>query len=136
MLKIKLISIFFITTVVLNGCSSLNSNFECSMKPGVRCESLDQVNDQVNRGEIGGTTMQNISLYKPVAAMHPQSVYKDEINVLNHQPLRYGETVMRVWVAPYEDTAGNYHQESDIYTVIKPSHWIGNPPKDISISED
>lgn len=123
-------------TPLLNACcSSLNSDFECPMKPGIRCESLDQVNARVDRGEIAKPSLSstpccgkaNMLTSIPIA-------YKSEINI-GKQPLRYGETVMRVWVAPYEDTAGNYHQESDIYTVVKPSHWIGFPLKESNVEE-
>jgi type IV conjugative transfer system lipoprotein TraV len=47
-------------------------------------------------------------------------------------PLRYQETVLRVWVAPYEDKEGNYYQPTTLYTVVKPGHWVGNPPKAVS----
>ena len=38
--------------ILLTGCAEMNSQFDCPMKPGVRCESLDQVNARVDRGEI------------------------------------------------------------------------------------
>ena len=47
-------------------------------------------------------------------------------------PLRYGETVQRIWVAPYEDTEGNYHQDSLMYSIVKRGHWIGAPLKSIT----
>ncbi|MHB1948908.1 MAG: type IV conjugative transfer system lipoprotein TraV [Gammaproteobacteria bacterium] len=132
------IVLIIISAMLLNACSSLNSNFECPMKPGVRCESLDQVNAQVDRGEIGNACPSCVTLRQPISYPNKTSsyFYKNEINLRNREPLRYGETVMRVWVAPYEDTSGNYHQESDIYTVVKPSHWIGYPPKESNTSED
>jgi type IV conjugative transfer system lipoprotein TraV len=45
------------------------------------------------------------------------------------EPLRFGETVQRIWIAPYEDTEGNYHQDSLIYAIMKGGHWIGKPVK-------
>lgn len=149
MSHIKIIFICWVT-LFLSACSSLNSEFECQMKPGIRCESLDQISTRVNRGEINKyssltssccgsspakdssctnysnsrSTLSNVSLYKSWA-------YNSSL----HEPLRYGETVQHVWVAPFEDTAGNYHQESDIYTIVKPGHWIGNPPKEFTNDE-
>jgi conjugal transfer pilus assembly protein TraV len=118
-------------SIVLVGCSEMNSQFDCPMKPGIRCESISSINSRVDRGEIGHTKSTSISVTK-VPAM---PLYKDS-NIGRYQysgrgePLRYGETVQRVWVAPFEDKQGNYHQESDIYTVVKPGHWIGAPLKE------
>ena len=130
------IGLFFTITVMLSGCSSLNSNFECSMKPGIRCESLDQVNSRVDSGEIGQPNF-NMSCVggsnNCSNLISSNSFYKDGSCSSQREPLRYGETVMRVWMAPYEDSVGNYHQESDVYSVVKPGHWIGNPPKEANI---
>jgi len=32
-------------------------------------------------------------------------------------------------VAPYEDTDGNYHQASKVYSVVEEGRWIQNPPR-------
>jgi len=82
-------TIILLLMLVLSGCAGMNPKFDCPMKPGIRCESLDQVNDRVNRGEIG----------------------------------RYAETVQHVWIAPFEDTSGNYHEESNVYSVVEPGYW-------------
>jgi conjugal transfer pilus assembly protein TraV len=51
------------------------------------------------------------------------------------EPIRYGETVQQIWLAPFEDTAGNYHEPSIVYIILQPPHWIGVPTKAI-VSED
>ena len=56
-------------------------------------------------------------------------------NFYQRKPLRYGETVQRIWIAPFEDTSGNYHQESYVYTIVKPGHWLGYPVKATSEEE-
>jgi len=137
MTKIKHIIYLTSMTLLLNACTSLNSNFECPMKPGVRCASLDQISSMVDRGEIGKSSLKSpIPYSSTIAQTSSPSYYKGEFSLSNHEPLRYGETVMRVWVAPYEDTVGNYHQESDIYTIVKPAHWIGYPPKELNGDEE
>ena len=37
---------------MLSGCGELNSQFTCPMKPGVTCQSLDQVNTMVDQGKL------------------------------------------------------------------------------------
>lgn len=127
--------------LLLSGCAKMNSKFDCPMKPGVMCESLDQVNAQVNQGTLGGTstsmtpTCKNCETQKnkdfgnfttpyPTIAMNPGD------------PVRYGETVLRIWMAPYEDKDGNYYQPTILYTVVKPGHWIGQPVKAITDEGD
>ena len=47
------------------------------------------------------------------------------------QPVRYGESVQRVWIAPYQDNSNNYHEPSYVYTVIKKPHWVGVPAREV-----
>src|SRR5579872_3289212 len=131
MRQVKQIVILIYVMGFLAGCSSLNSDFQCPMKPGVRCESLDQVDRQIDQGKIGKNVFsQPESVSANTATGLLPSYYKGDVSINGLEPLRYGETVMRVWVAPFEDTAGNYHQESDIYTIVKPAHWIDSPLKE------
>lgn len=112
-------------SVLLTSCAEMNSNFDCPMKPGTRCESLDQVNARIDRGEIGHAEVschacqktQRVDSLKTIGVQTPKK----------EDPLRYSESVMRVWIAPFEDQFGNYHKESEVFTVVKPGHWVGYP---------
>lgn len=129
---IKKILVIFMT-IILNACSGINSQFDCPMKPGIRCESIESVNARVDRGEIGNSHLQsNVSPLSIQPIQYRHSVYKQNNFSKDGEPLRYSETVMRVWVAPFEDKEGNYHQESDIYTITKNGKWIGAPLKEIN----
>ncbi len=113
----------------LTGCTTMNSKFDCPMKSGIRCESLDQVNSRVDRGEMGHETWVN--------ARTSSISYQNTNHALSKgEPIRMRETVLPIWIAPYEDTGGNYHEESEVFTIIKPGYWKGNPPKVISSNED
>jgi conjugal transfer pilus assembly protein TraV len=126
MKKIILTLILFSITGFLTACSSMNSGFDCPNKAGVMCKSVDQINGMVDTGQLQGRTQQvtetgqfntEFQLYTIAAQYYPGA------------PLRYGETVQRIWVAPYEDTEKNYHQDSVMYSIVKDGHWIGTPPK-------
>ena len=116
---------------LLSGCAGLNSGFSCPMKPGQLCNSLDQVNTLVDQGKIGS----DASAANSSATNHTVSAIADKDSVMPYplpalkvgDPLRYGESVMRIWVAPYEDKAGNYYQPTILYSVVHPGHWIGDP---------
>lgn len=128
------ISIMIALISLSTGCKSLNNSFECPMKPGVMCKSLDQVNDMVDQGQIASNGSKNscptCAKSKITAASKLTSFntpFPSQAGIEPGQPLRYNESVMGIWVAPYEDTDGNYHQESTVFTVVKPGHWIGVP---------
>lgn len=125
-----------VITFLLNSCAS-HSQFDCPLKPGIRCESIDSVNARVDRGEIGNNTATLIpssANIKPISYQRPS--YFNGTPFKKGEPLRYGETVMRVWVAPFEDKEGNYHQASDIYTITKPGAWMGAPLHTVDEDEE
>lgn len=133
----------------LSSCADMNTHFDCPMKPGVRCESLDQINARVDRGEIGKDLTHAPRATEPkrpsyVSTDHPRpSYYKDQpgsppssmswvsIKHAAKDPVREPESVMRVWFAPFEDTEGNYHTESEVYSVVRPGFWVDRPVKAI-----
>ena len=138
--------------LLLSGCASINSDFDCPMKPGGMCKSLDHVNAMVDRGELGtnqpeadcvdcdktgkGTLDQKESETNSGGISDFKTPFPSKIGVQPGKPLRYSETVLQIWLAPYEDTQGNYHQESDVFTVVKPGHWIGSPVKALISDEE
>ena len=34
---------------------------------------------------------------------------------------------MRLWIAPYQDSQGNYFSSTQVYHVIQPGHWSTDP---------
>jgi conjugal transfer pilus assembly protein TraV len=124
----KIIQLLMLLSITgfLAACSSMNSGFDCPNKAGVMCKSVDQINGMVDTGQIQGRSQeltkvgqsnQEFQPYPVTAAYSPGA------------PLRYGETVQRIWIAPYEDTENNYHQDNLMYAIVKDGHWIGTPPK-------
>jgi len=45
----------------------------------------------------------------------------------NETPIRSNEKIQQIWIGPYEDTNGNYHEAAYVYAVVKKGRWIGNP---------
>lgn len=101
--------------IAISGCAQLNSQFDCPMKPGIRCESLDQVNARVDRGEIGYDDLETVNSYKTNMDIPTTDV-----------PNRVNESVLRVWIAPFEDDHSNYHEESIVYTISQPGRWVNH----------
>jgi conjugal transfer pilus assembly protein TraV len=125
--------IFVLINIGLLSACTTNSSFDCPNKAGVNCRSLDQINRMVDNGQIHGRTQMDVreeTKTNLVDGAEFQS-FPTAPPFIPGQPIRYGETVQRIWIAPYEDTDGNYHQDSLIYAIMKGGHWIGKPVKTV-----
>ena len=114
---------------LLVGCASMNNQFDCPMKSGIRCESLDSVNARIDRGELRGETSDNNSSWKTGSLEAIEKVNlegKEESQTTG--PHRYPESVQRVLIAPFEDSQGNYHTVSSVYAVMNSGHWNDSHP--------
>jgi type IV conjugative transfer system lipoprotein TraV len=104
----------------LMGCGELNSQFTCPMKPGVSCQSLDQVNTLVDQGKLAqakpASSVEKTTLTVDIRYLADAEDSTDSIK-------RNPETVMRLWIAPYQDKQGNYFSAHTIYHVIQPGQW-------------
>lgn len=116
----------------LTACTTMNSSFDCPNKAGVRCKSLDQINAMVDSGQIRGRTQIRTSAVTPCTGCTEFQSFPTRTSFVPGQPIRYGETVQRIWIAPYEDSEGNYHQDSLMYAIMKGGHWIGRPVKTVN----
>ena len=122
--KIRKLTFLFMP-IFLVGCASMNSNFDCPNKPGVTCRSIDQVNDMVNRGAF---SKERTTVARGKTSNQHLAVNHSDISG-KFNSLRIGEQVVRLWVAPYQDVHGNYHNESTLYTVVRKNNWV--VPKEV-----
>lgn len=110
--------------LIVTGCTSMNSEFDCPNKPGVTCRSLDQVNSMIDKNMIGNDDAINKSgTIKTCSACS----YTNKIS--NHKQSYVDEDKVRVWIASYQDVNGNYHEESIIRAVV--SKDVISAPKEI-----
>lgn len=96
-------------SLLLNACTSLNDKFDCPAPQGGSCKRMDEVYAMVN----GEKRLAVVAVRNPLIIR----------NGANHK-----EGVMRLWIAPYEDTDGNYHQANQVYSVIRERPGIYLPP--------
>lgn len=103
----KLISkgfVFLMVTIFLSGCSSMSNQSYCHINNSGSC-------DQPN-------------IAAPTAYGYP-------LNDFAGNPIRKSENVQQIWIGPYEDQDGNFHEPSYVYAVVKSGSWIGDPEKAI-----
>lgn len=127
--------------VVLGGCSTFQigeSEFSCPGIPnGVHCMSTREAYEATNDGKIPAPTKQDPeheSGKAEAAVDKTKSVAQPKDFVIDNYvaprmpnrpiPVRTPAQVMRIWVAPWEDTNGDLIAPGYVYTEIEPRRWV------------
>lgn len=144
----KLISVLIIT-LILSGCAETNTSPSCKKVggKGVGCVSMDTAyglskQGYFNRGnpEPDGSIRSSNDDDANTSDPTNSSLYinKTDVNWQPSvgQPLRYGETVQVIWIAPYVDSQGDYYYPHQVSTVIRNGYWVGEPQSAINLSGD
>ena len=113
---------------VITGCSNLsgldaNSNYSCPAPPGVVCKPMSEVYRSQNQAlSVSASSSESaetesklvLRTSQPVASFLPGET----------RPLRSQPKVLRIWVAPYEDTDGDLHEEHRMYLQVDAGRWM------------
>lgn len=101
----------------LSGCEMMNSNYDCPLSEGASCMSLHDMDEAVSRGIYPKE-------FKHAYNDNPYESYVLKTDAIPEgHPLRTKDKIAKIWVAPYMDKDGNYHEQSNIYTVVENSSW-------------
>lgn len=116
--------VFMSVALCLSACSVPKENFDCPPGAGVGCRSISQVNELLNQGSLNAGTpkihAQNV-VFDPrpsSAFLAPDILDSDALNIE-----RIPEAHLRVWIAPFQDSQGYFHEGSVIHTVLSPGLW-------------
>ena len=118
----------FIFSIFLSGCVGMGNNFDCNVDSGGRCAPMHQINQMANHGSFSSTGTFANKPYVPLKTAErknnsPQANV-DGLTPPRNNLLRSNEKVQQIWIGPYEDANGNYHEGSNVYTVVKKSEWV------------
>lgn len=116
-----------VSFVMLAGCTGMNSNFGCNAKASTTCTPVSQVNARADLGAFDNEEQGIRRIRLPTRASVAPHLLGD--------PVRTNERIQHIWIAPYQDLDHNYHEASDVYTVLEQPHWMGNPEKEIKTTE-
>ena len=126
----------FLSTILLSGCVGMGSSFDCNVKSGGRCASMDKINNLAD-ADLGAFD-KSYARYANYPRSRSLKLKNIDGKVSNsghlsgaNVPLRSCESIQQIWIAPYEDNSGNYHLSSDVYTVVKSGGWIGSPVSEV-----
>lgn len=113
--------LFFMSFIILTGCATSKENFDCKYGKGVGCRSITEVNGLVNQGKLGKTANSDDLTSNGVASpplIHPNALHTDSMMIQ-----RVTEEHLRLWIAPFQDKHGNFHEGAIVHTVLKPGFW-------------
>ena len=110
---------------VLGGCASTMSGFDggsqfaCKAPDGVTCSSLSGVyanavaNNLPALRKDGKGDAKGVPRTGELVGRAPSS----------GEPIRSQPKILRVWIAPWEDADGDFHDQSYVYLVADPGRW-------------
>lgn len=117
-MKFRKMLIAGIGLLTLSGCASMNSEFNCPAGKGVGCKNIHDVNQMVNDGKLGSNEKQDKFHVKPAP-----SIASDVSTRSTGSLKRTQEKTLSIWIAPYEDKSGNYHEATVVHTVVQSGMW-------------
>lgn len=120
MKKYQLLPILFL----LAACSSASEHFDSEATQGVGVKSLSEVNAMIDQGKLAGIPVEGATAVAPQVVAKPSSSALATI-LLSDQSLaqRQPEQHLRIWIAPFQDNQGNFHEGSIVHTLQRPSFW-------------
>lgn len=130
---------FCVLSVILAGCTSMSgiggtSEFNCTAPVGVPCRSMAAIDHAIQTGQLAAqatprSPQAQSPMDAPVRSMHaparhlPSSAVvsegEDTLGAIRSEP-----TVIRIWIAPYEDSDGDLHEASRVYLQIDSGRWL------------
>src|SRR3989339_602585 len=119
----------FIATAVLlcmglSGCSmtgiDAQKSFSCKAPPGIGCSSLSGVYANAVADNLPDSSTRSATVYGKKD--QGKSTIVGEAPATG-APLLSVPTVLRVWIAPWEDSRKVLHDQSFLYAVADPGHW-------------
>lgn len=119
-----------ILSLTLGGCSSVSESFDSEATKGVGTKSISQVNAMIDQGKIEGIKGDDeaskvtapVVVQTPIPDANPETIVLSDHSVIHRQP----EQHLRIWMAPFQDVHGNFHEAAVIHTLLRPSFWQVN----------
>jgi conjugal transfer pilus assembly protein TraV len=116
-----------ILTLTLGGCAGTlagldgESKFSCKAPDGVACSSLSGVYANAVANNLPGLRKEGKGDKAPRPETKDASVTGQVAS--SGDPIRTQSKVLRIWIAPWEDTEGDLHDQSYIYVVANSGRW-------------
>ncbi|MBX3630299.1 MAG: type IV conjugative transfer system lipoprotein TraV [Nitrosomonas sp.] len=115
--------------IALSGCTTLTgldstNKFACRAPDGVSCSSLSGVYANAvdnNLPGLAGTSGTISQEGRKNDSEQPGTIVG--VTPKSGTPVRSQTKIMRVWIAPWEDSEGDLHDQSYVYVVVDLGQW-------------
>ncbi len=116
----KFVSVLLLLNCLV-GCTRASQTFDCPYGKGVGCHSITEVNQMVNDGKFDKDSLEGA----PHQTSPSASSDKAQATLPNDKAMvhRISEERLSVWLAPFQDEQGDFHEASVVHTVLKPGYW-------------
>jgi conjugal transfer pilus assembly protein TraV len=109
--------------LLVSACSVGHEEFDCpNSVGGYGCKGMKEVHELVNQrqnGEIVAPVIKDI----PARNLSVHQIAQSDDSMIS----RSKEEQLRVWIAPFQDEQGNFHEPSVVHTVVRSGYWQMNP---------
>lgn len=115
--------------VVLAGCSSFSgldasTQFACKAPDGILCESMSGIYANAAAQNLPGQRVHRTPATGPQAQPAASAPALLPRPLSSGTPLRTPPRVLRVWIAPWEDSDGDLHDQSYVYLTVDTGRWV------------
>jgi len=129
--------------VAISGCTNISglggtSDFQCKAPEGIPCQSVSGVhyneragNLPAQRAALGhGAPTTELASAKSYGVASQEASRTQQTGAVEAAPLpalgaiRSDPTVIRIWIAPWEDADGDLNDESRVYLQIDSGRWL------------
>ena len=117
MTKNKILTIVLAHVISLTGCSVMNQDYDCPLQKTASCMSLAEMDDKITY-EMQGEQNQVDNNLDSV-----QSVSYFNSSLGQRQK---DESPLKIWVAPYVDQQGNFHDANYVYIATEDAAWASS----------
>jgi conjugal transfer pilus assembly protein TraV len=119
-----------VLALALGGCAGTltgmdgESKFSCKAPDGVTCSSLSGVYANAVANNLPGLRKDGKGdpAVRSPSTESPDGTITGQV-ASSGDPLRTQAKVLRIWIAPWEDTEGDLHDQSYIYVVANAGRW-------------
>lgn len=121
-------AVLLISCAVLSGCASTMSGldgdteFTCKAPEGVSCASLSGVYANAVANNLPALRKEGKGEASAGAPAKADEIIGRAPS--SGDPIRTRPKVLRLWIAPWEDSEGDLHDQSYIYVVADPGRWV------------
>lgn len=114
----------------LSGCAVLSGydasdSFSCKAPEGVSCESMSGVYANMEANNLPGQRAAHGDDQRPSPEVStPPANGVMTTPIYSGTPIRTPAKVLRNWFAPWEDVAGDFHDQSYVYVTVDTGHFL------------